>query len=309
MYDKIAEANVSSNDLESALPYYLDALQMRQKKYENTPNHADIARSLSNLADVYMSLNKTHEAFEYYTRCLDIHQKLYIDVEQPNETTASLLNKIGNVYVRLNEFNMALKFFLDCLNMQKCICGVTENHPSIAHILFSIGCVYFVLENLKFALSYFEKALDMFKAINANSGGLEDSVDVAACLQKQGDCYAKNYNYSKALECYLGCVEMKTRLAREYPDQNVSIGQCLNCAGVTFLALHDAKNALIYFKKSLEIRKTLHKDSGAGSNQADLAESLNNVGVAYQVNCYKVTLILKLVNFYISLFKTRKGFK
>ncbi|MEM9823506.1 MAG: tetratricopeptide repeat protein [Bacteroidota bacterium] len=104
-------ANVLSNH-----GYYDQALEKQQaslKIYRSIGNKNTIARGLINIGDIYTNKKMYEEAREYFFECFK--EEEYISTSD----LAQLHNKLGNLYIKLDNIDKAEKAFLQSLNISE----------------------------------------------------------------------------------------------------------------------------------------------------------------------------------------------
>jgi CHAT domain-containing protein/tetratricopeptide (TPR) repeat protein len=135
-----------------ALKYYEKALEIAQK-INNLQNEADV---LTNISIYYADLGNFEKSIELLLKVLKIDQQTGLTDKIPMD-----LNNIGIAYRRKailtddnNDFNMALRYFDDCLNLVR----INSKIKIEIKALNNIGSVYSQQNKNYEALKYFEAA-------------------------------------------------------------------------------------------------------------------------------------------------------
>ena len=107
----------------------------------------------------------------------------------------------------------------------------------------------------------------------------DESEDVARTLNNLGQCYYRNEDYNRALECFKGTLRVSKK---KLGDNHEKIGDTLNSMGEVYTKLRKFQEAQEHFLGALTVRrKTL------GDDHVDTATTLHNLGdVYYMINDY-----------------------
>jgi len=173
-----------------------------------------IAQFLLNSGNCFFEKNEIFKALESYEESLDI-LKYHTDLES-GILTSKVLNNIGNVYFRLKEPSLSLKFYFQSLELKNSL-SLPDNQFGMTYL--NIGAAYSSIDNLQLAFENYEKALSVSKKNND-----------LLCL-----------------------------------------GLCLNNIGNYWLGLNDFDKAIESFEESIEVKKSLHLDSGLETSYYNVA--------------------------------------
>lgn len=80
-----------------------------------------------------------------------------------NPSVANCLNNIGLAYSSLGEYNLALDFYNNTLEIQDILFG--EKHPDIANTCYNVAVLYGTMGDFVSALKYAEKSLKISEEI------------------------------------------------------------------------------------------------------------------------------------------------
>jgi tetratricopeptide (TPR) repeat protein len=172
--EKLELENKLINELNGSFPLYKKGAKYLQDKYYN---HVEefISKSSNNdeqfkivLANISYKLGKYYEMscnFIKAMKYLEIEKDIRKNINNPN--IAASLNNIGSVYQSKNDYDEALRYYNQSLDMYRAIYG-NINHLDIANSLNNIGSVYDSKNDYDKALRYYNQSLDINRAIHGN---------------------------------------------------------------------------------------------------------------------------------------------
>jgi tetratricopeptide (TPR) repeat protein len=143
------------SDHQQALEYYQKALQIwtENNRYEQPLRMADC---LNNMGCIY-------ETEGSYTKSLDCHQQALSIRGQYQMDIGASYNNIGNVYLCLGQYEVALENYNYSFEMKSK--SISIPNPSLATTLKNIGLVYEEDGNIEEALKCYKRAALMFEQI------------------------------------------------------------------------------------------------------------------------------------------------
>ena len=198
------------------------------------------------------------KAIEIYNRLIKQCEDFY-GKEHPD--TAISYNNIGVVYINRGDYDKALEYFKQALEIREKSIGKADSYNNI-------GIVYNNRGNYDKALEYLKQALDIYEKVLG-----KEHPDTAASYGNIGTIYANRGDYEKAVEYYKLAVDIYEKvLGKEHPDTAISY----NNIGVLYMNRGDYDKALEYYKLALDIREKV-----LGKEHPDTAISYNNIGVLY----------------------------
>ena len=240
--------------------------------------------SLNNIGVAYRRMDLVKPALDYHTKALDISRS----IDQPSETISYNIavsqNSIGNIYLVLEQYDLATKQFEKSLVIEKKSgnrLGLAINYQNIGYACEAKGDLENALRNYKLSLEYNDQ-------INSNIGRV-------ICYNSIGQVYIKQKKYpdakviiEKALEKALhigdqfyiassyinmGWVQekmgelslaednLKTGLevAKAY-NLNSSIVEASKHLSELYHKKEEHELALEHFKESVAIEKTINND-------------------------------------------------
>ncbi len=146
---------------------------------------------------------------------------------------AACLHQIGNQYASINNFSMALHFYLEALKIRERINDIN----GIAHSNHGVGIIYYEQGDCRKAISYYEKALVMKPVDNYRLGGIYSDF---------GDSYAQLGIADSALIYYQRSYE-KFNLINDKYQFNFT----LNGLGNVQFKMGNTELALGYFRQAI----------------------------------------------------------
>ncbi|MCL1468872.1 CHAT domain-containing protein [Argonema galeatum] len=172
---------------------------------------------------------------------------------------AATLNKIGEVYTSLADYDKALSNLQAALTIRKEL----RDRSGIGETLNNIGFVYRQLGDYPKALELNQQALAIAKQIGNRAIEGEALHNIAAIYAAQGD-------YDKALELYQQALAIRQEVGDKRDE-----GRTLNNIGGVYSSLAEYNQALEYYQQALAIRQTIKDKAGIG-------RLLSNIGLVYR---------------------------
>ncbi|MFK7806860.1 MAG: tetratricopeptide repeat protein [Saprospiraceae bacterium] len=197
-------------------------------------NNRLITYGLSNLGVVQKRLKQFPQALEYYFQGLDFAES---DFDK-----AALLNNISNVYLKLKDWDSALKYQKEALQIKQKL----DFPLAIANSMDNIGIIYRNTLNYGDALKYSKEALAMKEKIKSENTKIENT------LNNLGNLYSTLEDYKKASHYY-------ERSLAIYLERNDRLGIMRSYYNIALTAHNRDKNkeGLPLALKSLAIAKEL----------------------------------------------------
>ena len=219
------------------------------------------ATILNNLGIVCRKQGKFRRAKDLHEGALALLESL--NPGNPTSEIADSLNKLGNVFYSLEQFEEAKNYYCRSLAMRENIFG--SEHATVAASLNNLGCVYTALGNHQIAEDYYQRSLTLEEKI---CGKLHPHV--ADCLCNLGIVYSELGASEKAIQYHNRALEMRKQL---YLPDNFLISQSYNNLGLMYKGVGQLEKAMTCLESALRIReKVLDKNHHA------MAELLNNLG-------------------------------
>ncbi len=198
---------------------------------------------------------------------IDLLHRLLMEVNpsgsdpESNRNVASqinILNELGTAYYSLSEFNQAIEFFQQALEISRKM----SNRKGEAISLNWLGNAYYSISQYQQAIQFHQQSLEIKREIDDRNGE-------AASLGNLGNAYCSISQYQQAIQFY----EQALKIFREIDDRN-SEAASLGNLGVAYKLLGQYQQAIHFHQQSLEIVREIGNLDGE-------ANSLGNIGLAY----------------------------
>nr|WP_321248108.1 tetratricopeptide repeat protein [uncultured Psychroserpens sp.] len=269
------------------ISHYEKSIETHKKANElaNKTNNLEFKIiSLNNIGVAYRRMDLVKPALDFHTKALDFARS----VENPSQTTfyniAVSQNSIGNIYLILEQYELALKQFEKSLEIEK----QADNKLGLAINYQNIGYAYEAQGDLENALSNYKLSLEFNEQIDSNLGRV-------ICYNSIGQVYIKQKKHidakiiiEKALEkalkindqfyiassyINLGWVQKEMdeliaseehlkkglKIAKQY-SLNLSIVEADKRLSELYNKTNDYQSALRHYKESVEVEKTINND-------------------------------------------------
>ena len=233
--NNIAYIKNNNNELNEALKYYRESIEIREKfgfKYE-------LANSYVNISGIYSSQGNISLAMEHYLKALRIKEDL-----KDLKGVGLILSDIGVLYSEQGDAQSSLDFYLKSLKIRDSI----QDLRGLMQCNSNIGMVYKDLKKYNLALDYMFTSLDIAQKIN-------DKVLIAAAYNNLGSIYGVQDSFLLAKEYYFKCLE----IVKQFNYKKGLANAYNNIANIAFEEnlIDGEKGALLNAKKSLEISQDL----------------------------------------------------
>ena len=226
-----------------------------------------------------------------------------------NSSIAEKMLKSGENAFDEGDYESALVNYTKSLEIRKMIVG--ENHPETAWNYFNIGVVYYKLRDFEQALSNFIKTLNIRKSIM----GFQHPM-VSHCYNSIGKLYRemgsqssqekeKTQYYNRS---FLNLCRALIARRESFGDMNKDTAASYNNLGNLYRAIGNYDKALVFLRKSLEIREQLYITHEVG--KVKVVDSIHNIGLSF-MKIGNITeaksLLLQAYSDYKEIFKKRKN--
>jgi len=180
--NNIGEVYRTKGQYNEAMKYHTQCLEMRKIIYKDQPKHPDIAASLINLSAIYNAQDKYDQAIKSCDESLKILH--HVHKEMPH-LEATALNNIAESYRFKKEYDKAIDYQTQCLDMERKIYPITKcpkGHPDIAQSLKNIAYSYRDKGWYRTAIKYFLQSQEMMSKLPySNSqaqGDINDNLEL-----------------------------------------------------------------------------------------------------------------------------------
>ncbi|MEB3282951.1 MAG: CHAT domain-containing protein [Lyngbya sp.] len=230
----------------------------------------EVLKMLQGLSDPYArlakagTLNQIASAYYHlgdYEKALDFYQQaLNIYTQEENEQAQGvILTNIGALYGDLGQYQKALESHQQALALAKQVNDLKNQ----GKIFNNIGAIYKNLNQNQEALEFYQQALEIHR--QCGDVGWQGTI-----LNNIGLIYAELEQYDRAMDSY-----QEALILAEQDGDRVTQGRILNNQGFIYSKLGDSQQALKSLKKALVIRQQLKDLPGEHTTQ-------NDIGTVYQ---------------------------
>lgn len=192
---------------------------------------------LNMLGVVYRRKDAVRSALDYHKEALVLADKVNDKTETIKRSRAVSLNSIGNIYLALNQYEIAIERFTKSLNIEEGL----GNYLGLAINYHNIGYAYEGLGNLNEALEFYKKSLEYNIQIDSKLGKV-------ICNSSMAEIYIKQDRTEEAIKIN----ETILNDAKGFRDKFHLVGIYTN-QGWAYLKLGDLKKAKFNLEESLKI--------------------------------------------------------
>ncbi|MGJ8591754.1 MAG: tetratricopeptide repeat-containing sensor histidine kinase [Aquaticitalea sp.] len=269
------------------ISHYEKALEAHQKAYELAELVDNIeleVNSLNMIGVVYRRMDIIKPALDYHKKALDIAAK----VEEPSKTIKASIavsqNSMGNIYLTLKQFDLAIAEFEKSLIIEKELknrLGLAINYQNLGYADEAKGQLDLALKNYKRSLDYNNQIdSEVGRVICYNSIGQvyikQKKYSDAKIIIEEGLKKAININdqfYISSSYINLGWTQMEMKSYKSAEEnlkiglniaQNYSLKSAIAEASYKLSELYnitgDYKLAMSYYKNAIELDKTIFNE-------------------------------------------------
>lgn len=212
--------------------------------------------SLNMIGVAYRRMDVIKSALDYHTEAL----KIAYEVKDPSPTVnyniAVSQNSIGNIYLALKQYDIALIQFKKSLKIEE----KANNNLGLAINYHNIGYAEEAKGNIDIALANYEKSLYFNETINSEIGRM-------ICFNSIGGIYLKKENYTNAEPIIRDALKKALALKDQFyiASSYINLGQL----EIELNQIYEAEKNL---KKGLEVANTYNLKSSVASASKLLSE-------------------------------------
>ncbi len=217
-----------------------------------------IANKLSDLSANLYICGEINEALKTGKRALALRSLAPLKNEFEESTYAMNLNNLGNICVQLNDFDQAIKYFNESLEIKQKNYGKLSKETVLAYN--NLGWCYLKCKSYIEAKQYLETGLNIANDINF----ITENKTYKYLLNNIGLTYLKLNNLSQAEKYLFDALKLfKNQKATE-------IHECYMNLALFYVAKENFKEARKYFSLALKLKEKLF-----GSENFNLREILS----------------------------------
>jgi len=213
--------------------------------------------SLNMIGVAYRRMDIIKPALDYHTKALKIAYAVIKPSEAISYNIAVSQNSIGNIYLALEQYDLAIMQFEKSLQIEE----KADNKLGLAINYHNIGYAQEALGHLDVALNNYNKSLSYNEAIDSEIGRM-------ICYNSIGGIYLKKENYKDAEPIIRDALEKALKLK----DQFYIASSYINL-GKLEIELNQLPLAEKNLKKGLEIATTYNLKSSVAASSKLLSES------------------------------------
>jgi tetratricopeptide (TPR) repeat protein len=245
--------------LEPAEAMQREALRLRLALFG--PEHADVAQSLNQLANVLQAREKTSEAVALYRDSLALHRRLF---GNEHHKVVAALNNLGNA-LSVHDAPAAEETLREALTLSRKIREETD--AGSPNVLYSLGLVLKERGKLDEAEEMLREALALRRELHKGV-----HTEIAITLNALGNLYRDRGRLPEAETNLLEALEMQRKLHGD--DPHPAVATSLGNLGLLLNRLGQQEQAEAMCRESLDIYRKLH-----GEENLKVATSLNNLAL------------------------------
>lgn len=234
--------------------------------------------SLNNIGVAYRRMDLVKPALDYHTQALDIARSIKNPSETVSYNIAVSQNSIGNIYLILEQYELAIKQFQKSLSIEK----QSGNRLGLAINYQNIGYANEAQGNLESALRNYKLSLEYNEQINSNLGRV-------ICYNSIGQVYIKQQKYLDAKVI----IEKALAKALQIGDQFYIAASYINLGWVQ-KEMEQLSKAEANLKKGLEVATSYNLNLSiveANKHLSELYTKTDDYQLAY--NHYKASIDLE----------------
>ena len=304
----LGETKKKLNDIKQSEKYYIDALSVYRRAFEernwispkvqDSKNQIDydlhqmMSRVLVHLGTINYEQEDYKTALNYYEDArreakMSAIDAVVLDRNYKNQETSRLkesrlfisaiINNIANVYSRTNKIPMAIQTYNDALNLQ--IQEVGEDHFSVSCTLHNMGTMYYHNGEFPLSLKCYKQVLKMRRGlVGTEHPSIADAlINIAIVHGKEGE-------FDRAESALKATLRVVNKV---YDDNDFRVAFLEDCLGML-----NAKNgldidALVCFSKAL----TIYKDASLSDNHPFVKSTKKSIEHVMNKDTNKASLI------------------
>ena len=192
-------------------------LHQKAKQYAEEAEHIELKIiSLNMIGVAYRRMDVIKPALDYHTEALKLAYSIAKPSEIINYNIAVSQNSIGNIYLALKQYDLAISQFNKSLILEKKAdnkLGLAINHHNIGYAEEAKGNLDAALKNYKISLNY--------------NNAIESEIGRVICNNSIGSVYLKKENYKAASPIIREALEKAIQLEDQFyiSDSYLNLGQ------------------------------------------------------------------------------------
>lgn len=229
----IAQAQKSLSNYPGSLNHYLQALSEIEKQNDQST----LLWVNVKIGELFQEWGVPEKALPYYTKALQLQS------DKSTGKTSTLVERIAEVYLTLNQKDHALEMYFKLLELTR----PKNNLDQIKSILEKIALIYSLSSDLENSLKYNMQILEIDKQ-------LKNDVNTASTLNVIGNHYKDLRNHDKALEYYQAALTLNKKNNKNGENNNSIVTNLINIGNIYQLR-GDTRNSIKNFNEALQIKE------------------------------------------------------
>ncbi|MFD0993957.1 tetratricopeptide repeat protein [Tenacibaculum geojense] len=253
------------SNFKEALNYYFRSLKLS----EITNNKPTQVLTKNIIAGIYKSQDDIRNALDYYQSAISIAKEIKNPSLENRKSISVAHNSIGNIYISINQYELALEKFLLCIKIEEELndkTGLAINYQNMGKVLELMGSYDEAIEN-------YTKSLEFNNDISSKTGRVICYNSICSALVKKGD-------YQIAYDTILKIFPESQMLRNKF----FAI-QTLTNLGLTELKLKNYNQSKSFLKQALETandRGFIENEINASFHLSELYEAQDSARLAFK---------------------------
>lgn len=253
IYRNLGEVCLKLFKLSDSEKYFLNSLALTPQRNKRT-----LSFIYAGLGETLSKMTRMKESLDYYFKALDLRTQLRFW-----KGISEVMNKIGVNYLLQSDYNKALDYFNQSLQIRE---KRKEKEEAVAACLNNIGLACFYKGDYPEALENTIKAINIYE----RTGNFEI---LGMAYNNLGLIYFETSLFSEALDSQFKALKFK-----EGTNNLPNIANTLSNIGAILSRLYDLDKALEYCRKALDLRKTAGDKRGIASSYNEIGRIFDKMG-------------------------------
>jgi len=225
--------------------------------------------SLNNVGVAYRRMDLVKPALDYHTKALDLARSVDTKNDEITYNIAISLNSIGNIYLVLEQYDLAIKQFEKSLDIEK----KQGNRLGLAINYQNIGFAQREMGDFEKALKNFRLSLEYNNQINSNLGRV-------ICYNSIGEVYIKQNKLSDAKSIIEKALDKALNIGDQFyiATSYINLGWVLEKMGKTKAAENNLKKGQAV-ARSYSLNLSIVE---SGKHLSELYDKTNRHNLAYK---------------------------
>jgi len=274
---KVFDGRVRGSYIKPEKKERIDLLHRLLMEANPSGSDQEANRNASSQINILNELGIAYRSLSEYNRAIEFDQQA-LEISRKigdRNGEASSLNGLGNAYDSLSQYQQAIQFHQQSLEIKREI-GDRDDEASS---LNNLGEAYRNLGQYQQAINFYQQSLEIFREIGDRNGE-------ASSLMNLGNAYNSLGQYQQAINFYQQSLE----IFREIGDRNGE-ALSLNNLGIAYNSLGQYQQAINFYQQSLEIFREIGDRNGEASSLGNLGNAYHSLGQYQQaINFYQQSL-------------------